>query len=215
MKRLFPVLIIGFVFSQASFAERPDNEIPMYGGNHTPTVEQNDEISKSAVDLGWKYYYQGDLDTAIKRFNQGWMYDRESPDVYWGFGLVMGQRASTEETEKNLKESIRFLEMARDRRTTDGRIIGDLAFSHTILGHYFKSEMQDDRSSKEHLDKAAKLFPQAFKLNSKYPPIVANWSIFYFYTEQYQKAHDKADEAIKMGYTFSPDYMNELKEKQK
>lgn len=214
MKRITQALLVAILVSHSAIAERPDNEIPMYGGNHNPTVEQNSEFSKSAVDLGWKYYYQGDFDTAIKRFNQGWMFDRENPDVYWGFGLIMGQRASTGETERNLKESIRFLEMASNKRSTDGRIIGDLAFSHTILGHYFKSEKHDEKNSAQHFDKAAKLYPQAFELNSKYPPIVANWSVFYFYTEQYQKAQDKADEAIKMGYTFSPEYMKDLKEKQ-
>jgi len=215
MKRLIPVLILLFVIAQVTTAERPSNEIPMYGGEYEPSVEQNKEFSKSAVDLGWKYYYQGDLDTAIKRFNQGWMFDRNNPDVYWGFGLIMGQRASDEETEENLKESIRFLEMARDKRTTDGRIIGDLAFSHTILGYYFKLEKKDDKSSLEQFRIADKLFPEAFKLNSKYPPILANWSVFYFYTEQYQKAKTKADEAIKMGYKFSPDYMKDLRGKLK
>lgn len=185
----------------------------MYGGNHNPTVEQNKEFSKSAVDLGWKYYYQGDLDTAIKRFNQGWMFDRENPEVYWGFGLIMGQRASAEDTEGNLKESIRFLEMATDKNPDDGRIIGDLAFSHTILGHYLKSEKKNDKRSKEHFGKAEKLFPQAFKLAPKYPPIVANWSVYYFYTEQFDQAQNKAHEAVKMGYQFSPDYINDLRQK--
>ncbi len=215
MRRVILFLTLSVVISESSFAERPDNEIPMYGGNHNPTVEQNHEFSKSAVDLGWKYYYQGDFDTAIKRFNQGWMFDRENPDVYWGFGLIMGQRASVEKTENNLKESIRFLEMARDKRPEDGRIIGDLALSQAILGHYCKTEINNTKAAKEHFEKARDLFPQAFKLNHEYPPIVANWSVFYFYTGEYQEAKIKADEAIKMGYTFSPDYMKDLTEKLK
>lgn len=215
MKRIIPALIVGIVLSQLAMSERPPNEIPMYGGEYNPTVDENPVMSQDATSRGWKAYYQGDFDTAIKRFNQGWMFNRENPDVYWGFGLIMGQRASTEETEKNLKESIRFLQMATDKKPDDGRIIGDLAFSHTILGHYFESEKRDKQASKKQFEKADALFPQAFKLNSKYPPIVASWSIFYFYTGQYQEAKSKADEAIKMGYKFSPDYMTDLKEKQK
>ena len=48
----------------------------MYGGNHNPTVEENKEASRSAAELGWRYFCKGDVDTAIKRFNQAWMFDR-------------------------------------------------------------------------------------------------------------------------------------------
>ena len=71
------------------------------------------------------------------------------------------------------------------------------------------------RAPSEETDKqftvAGGLFEKAYKLNSKNPPIVANWSVYYFYIGQYKKAEEKADEAIKMGYRFSPDYMNDLK----
>lgn len=199
------------LLSQLAFAERPMNEVPMYGGQHDPSVERNPALSRDAAQRGWKAYYQGDLDTAIKRFNQAWMFDRENYEVYWGFGLIMGQRASKQDPETSLKESIRFLQMANEKEPKNGRIIGDLAFSHTILGHYYKSEQKNDKEAGEHFGKAGELFADAFKADPKYPPIVANWSVFYLYTGDYQKAKSKADEAIDMGYEFSPDYLNDLK----
>ncbi len=210
MKRTIPIVLAFILLSQLALAERPMNEIPMYGGQHDPSVERNPAFSRDAVQRGWKAFYQGDFDTAIKRFNQGWMFDRENPEVYWGFGVIMGQRASQEDPETSLKESIRFLEMANTMEPKNGRIIGDLAFSHTILGHYYKSEQKKDKVSEEHFGKAAKLFADAFRADPKYPPIVANWSVFYFYTGDYQKAKNKADEARKMGYEFSPEYINDL-----
>ncbi len=108
--------------------DRPINELPMYGGKHNPSVEQNKNFSKSAADLGWKYYYKNDLDTAVKRFNQAWMLDRDSIDALWGFGLIMGRRASEEMPEHNLKESIRFLAMAAEKAPQNVRILVDLAF---------------------------------------------------------------------------------------
>ncbi|MDD3815382.1 MAG: hypothetical protein PHZ02_12150 [Desulfocapsaceae bacterium] len=188
------------------------NELPMYGGQHNPTVERNPDFSRDATQRGWEAYYQGDLDTAIKRFNQGWMFDRENPEVYWGFGLIMGQRSSQESPEQNLKESIRFLHMATEKVPENGRIIGDLAFSNTILGHYYNSEKKNNNLANEHFDKASDLFIKAFKADSQYPPIVANWSVFYFYTGDYLKAKSKADEAIKMGYQFSPAYIKDLED---
>jgi len=99
-------------YHTAADDERPMNELPMYGGQHNPTVEEDPEYSKQAAKLGWKYYYKGDLDTAIKRFNQAWMFNRDNADALWGFGIIMGQRASEESPKDNLEESVRFLQMA-------------------------------------------------------------------------------------------------------
>lgn len=196
-------------------AERPENELPMYGGKLHPNVEQNKDFSASAAKLGWQYFYRGDVDTAIKRFNQAWMFDTNNVDALWGFGLIMGQRASQGDPETSLKESIGFLKMANDKDPKNGRIIGDLAFSNAILGHYYKSEQKNDKAAGAHFAEAGKLFADAFKADPKYPPIIANWSVFYFYTGNYQKAKSKADEAIRMGYEFSPDYINDLKKHMK
>lgn len=212
MKIIVPFIIGACLFGQLAWAERPMNELPMYGGQHNPIVERNVGFSRDATQRGWKAYYQGDFDTAIKRFNQGWMFDRENPEVYWGFGLIMQERASQEGPESSLKESIKLLKMASDRAPEDGRIIGDLAFSHTILGHFFQSYGTNDRKAQEHFGIAGELFSKAFRKTPNYPPIVASWSIFYFYTGDYQQAKNKADEAILSGYRFSPDYLKNLEE---
>ncbi|MEO0452945.1 MAG: hypothetical protein AAFY98_02250 [Verrucomicrobiota bacterium] len=206
------LLSVALLLPIIAMAERPMNELPMYGGQHDPTVERNPDFSKDVAKRGWKAYYEGDLDTAIKRFNQAWMFDRENPEVYWGFGLLMGQRASQEEPKANLEQSIRFLKMAVDRDKENGRILGDLAFSYTLLGHYLES---NEESGKESFEKARGLFPAAFELVPKYPPIVANWSVFYFYTQDYKAAKKKADEATKMGYRLSPEYLKDLNDKLK
>jgi hypothetical protein len=61
----------------------------------------------------------------------------------------------------------------------------------------------------EHSSGRHELFVKTFEADSKYPSIVANWSVFYLYTGDYMKAKN-ADEAIKMGYRFGPDYLEEL-----
>ncbi|MEZ0297700.1 MAG: tetratricopeptide repeat protein [Candidatus Methylacidiphilales bacterium] len=205
-------LLLLLLLPMLAIAARPIEEMPMYGGEHEPTVDRNPGLSKDAANRGWKLYNEGDLDTAMKRFNQAWMFDRENAEVYWGFGLVMGQRARKEDTKKNLEESIRFLKMAVDKDKQNGKILGDLAFSHTIMGYYLESNKED---GKDNFEKARELYPAAYKLNPEFPPIVANWSVFYFYTKDYDSARKKADEATKMGYKFSPDYLQDLESKSK
>jgi len=201
--------------SQQAVTERPANELPMYGGRHNPTVEGDEIYSKQAAELGWKYYYRGDLDTAIKRFNQSWMFNRDNVDALWGFGVIMGRRAEQGNPKDNLKESIRFFEMAHNKALENNRILVDLAFSHTVLGRYFKIEERDNEEARRHFDIATNLFAEAFQMDSEYPPLIANWSVLHFYMGDYQQAKTKADQAVKMGYQFRPDYIKGIEEKLK
>ncbi|MGD9873048.1 MAG: tetratricopeptide repeat protein [Kiritimatiellia bacterium] len=207
------------------------NERPMYEGMvKTPQQQQADKelietvlekcgslevASREAAKLGWQFYYQNDFSTAMKRFNQAWLLNSNNPEAFWGFGLIIGQRASRQEAENNLNESVRFLQRAMEIDPDNGRIMGDLAFSHTILAHYYKSVRRNEKEATAHFDVASKLFPVAYKADPEYPPIVANWSVFYFYTGNYQNAKKKADEAEKMGYKFSSAYIQDLKKKMK
>lgn len=185
----------------------------MYGGQHDPNIPPNKEFSKSAAELGWKYYYDGDLDTAIKRFNQAWMFDKESVDAFWGFGLIMGQRAQKEDTEKNLFESIKFLEKAHELSKNNPKIIVDLAFSETLLGAFLKENKQFD--FQKHFSKARILFQKAEKIDKNYPLIYSNWSVLEFYEGNYSKAKSKLDIAKNLGFKPDPNYEKELEEKLK
>jgi len=102
--------------------------------------------------------------------------------------------------------------MANDKEPDNSRIIVDLAFSHTVLGHYFKSEERDNAEAQRHFEKAGTLFTEAFQIDPKYPPLIANWSVLHFYMGNYQQAKDKA---VDMGYQFRPDYIKDIEEKLK
>jgi tetratricopeptide (TPR) repeat protein len=201
-------------------------ELPMYGKlPKSPEVQKADKefvdwavnefgspakASVDAADRGWKSYYQNDMVTALNRFNQAWLLDTNNAQAYYGFGVIMGQRARQDNTEKNLQESIRFLQIASEKAPGNGRIIGDLAFSHTILGYYYKSEKKNIVEAQKHFEKAGELFIEAYKIEPTYPPIVGNWSVYYFYKDDYRQAKNKADEAIKLGYSYDPGYIKDL-----
>ncbi|MEO6053440.1 MAG: hypothetical protein ABIP97_05450 [Chthoniobacterales bacterium] len=193
-------------------AEQESNELPMYGGTHDPQVAQNKESSQEVAKLGWKYFYAGDLSTAMKRFNQAWMFDRSNPGAYWGFGLIMGRRGVDGDSEKDIRESIRFLKMAHDLSPKNGRILGDMAFSYTVLGQYLKTQSRDAADS---FSEAERLFKEAYALDSGYPPIIANWSVLKFYTGDYPAAKKLLSDAKAKGYKPDPAFEKELAEKLK
>ncbi|MCB0804128.1 MAG: tetratricopeptide repeat protein [Flavobacteriales bacterium] len=82
------------------------NLIPMYG---EPYIEKNKEYievdneflkkidkdfelrstaANQFVLLGLDYFYQGDLQTSMKRFNQAWLLDTSNAGVFFGYWLV-------------------------------------------------------------------------------------------------------------------------------
>ena len=196
---------------QSACAERPMNEIPMYDGKHDPKVPENKEFSKGAAELGWKYYDKGDYDTAIKRFNQAWMFDRNSPEAFWGFGVIMGIRATSEDQEENLNESVKFLEKAHEILKNDPRLMVDLAYSETMLGAFLKGNQK--KGFQSHFNKARNLFKHSGELEKGYPLLYSNWAVLEFFEENYVVAKEKLDIAKKLGFKPSPDFENTLKEK--
>jgi len=205
MKLLYTTIIAIIPF--LAIAERPINELPMRGGQHDPKVEKNSTISKDAAKRGWKAYYEGDSDKAIRRFNQAWMFDRENPQAYWGFGLVMQRRAEKGDTKDNLREAIELIAIARDKAPKDGRILGDLAFAHSILGNHLLREGKEDNI---HLTRASNYFQKAYNLTPDYPPIIAHWAMHLFWIGDLKNAEDKVAEAQASGYRFEPRFLEDL-----
>jgi len=224
LKRLFTQLLI--IVLLAGCRTIPFYELPMYGElPKSPEVQKADKefvdwavnefgsptkASEDAADRGWKSYYQNDLVTALNRFNQAWLLDTNNAQAYHGFGVIMGQRALKENMEKNLLESIRFLQIAIQKDPNNGRIIGDLAISHNFLGQYYRYKKKNDIEAKKSFETAGELFITAYKIEPAYPPIVGNWSFYFFHTGDYRQAKNKADEAIKLGYSYNPGYIKDL-----
>lgn len=78
------------------------SELKRYG---TP-----DSASNVYVAMGWSHFYRKDPETAMKRFNQAWLLDRENPNVYFGFGHLIRYAFS-----KDPAEAEKFYKLGRDR----------------------------------------------------------------------------------------------------
>ncbi|RYM33767.1 hypothetical protein ERX46_07305 [Brumimicrobium glaciale] len=115
MKYLLTILIsLSFLNGKTQTKEDLDalhqngkiNLIPMYGNSLVEKAykyEYADEefmteieeagvpkskASKELVLLGMDFFYRGQLQTAMKRFNQAWLIDSNNPGIYFGFWLV-------------------------------------------------------------------------------------------------------------------------------
>lgn len=108
MRWLKLIVVVVACATSAAAKDYPPNELPMYGGI-TKTHEMvladeafiqaalkgghtRAEASDMVVLLGWKYLRQGDLATAMKRFNQAWLLDPDNGDAFHGFAAMTFSR---------------------------------------------------------------------------------------------------------------------------
>jgi len=123
MKKILFLIILS-QFSCKSQTDCPEgiNILPMYG--EVKKCEQQIELDKEFilesekqfknrkkaseyyVSKGWEYFYKNDDDTSMKRFNQAWLLDNSNPQIYWGFGNILGKKNEFVESVKYLKKSI-------------------------------------------------------------------------------------------------------------
>lgn len=117
---LFLVCLISAV--NVSRADKiPIDQVPMYGGmdrNAIPELKQGDEelianateefgsrerASGKWADQGFVFYNRGQIDMAMRRFNQGWLLDPEVSDNYWGFAAVLYRNMQSCEAAKMME----------------------------------------------------------------------------------------------------------------
>lgn len=131
MRIFYITLFILSIFSSCSSQDRKvDNKKPMYGEfektkEHQEIdeefrqtcLEQFGSIDSSVnvqIDHAWRYYYNNQLETAMKRFNQAWLLNSEFPDSYFGFASLL-------ETQGKTTEAQRFYRMGLDKDVKKAR----------------------------------------------------------------------------------------------
>lgn len=79
--------------------------------------------AKFSVAQGWDMFEKGDMDVAIRRFNQAWLLDPENPEIYWGFAVATHVRGD------GLEQTERWFAEAEKRLKTDPELYNDHAIA--------------------------------------------------------------------------------------
>jgi tetratricopeptide (TPR) repeat protein len=112
------------------------------------------KASDHLIQLGFKYLYQGDLKTAMYRFNQAYLLDAKNENIYWGYGAIYGylgdQTASIEQYDKGLAINANNANILTDKATI-----------------YFVSYQQEQGKDHKKLDTAISLLQKAYKTDPK------------------------------------------------
>ena len=116
------VLVLALPVAPAWAGTLSDNQLPMYGNRPRTAQEQaadakliqtvlsitgdREAAAKEALSTGFQLCKTGDLDTAIKRFNQAWLLTPNYPPVFHAFGWYMAKRGEVEEALAMYKKAL-------------------------------------------------------------------------------------------------------------
>lgn len=200
------------------------DQIPMYGPmdrSSVPVLKAADEkliadttaqygsrekASQAFINKGFNYYYNNDLENAMKRFNQAWLLDKENPEVYWGFGTVLhdkGQHCDAMPMmEKamllNIPKNIGFYPDA-------GRII-------TLCGA--KGQSISESKKKALFEKSEKIFIEAEAIEPKKGYLYSTWATAYYWRGDYVKAWEMVENSENNNGQLPVQFINLLESKQ-
>ena len=228
MKNFLTLLILTFIYS-LSFAQQRKgfNEwdkaaqtdirmLPMYGhqqktkeqiqadDDFLKTVLEQDKTKKAGsehlIKLGFTYAYQGNLQTAMSRFNQAWLLDSTNANVFWGFGGVYFYLQAFDET-------IKMYNLGLVIDSTNTNLLTD-------LGNIYLTKYDDSKPDKELLAQANSYLEKSYQLNPKYSSTVYKLIISSLYSGDCEKAKKYFKECEKLERNPITDvFRNNFKEK--
>lgn len=213
---LFSVPVLAQKMSYDDWKKKAESEInlqPEYGGvkktkeqvdldnEFIQTVIKQDTTrvkgSEHLVRLGFNYLYRGDLETAMKRFNQAWLLNPKNENAYWGYAAVYFGFNDRAEAKKQLDKGLLI-------NPNSANILTDEAT--------LEMSVYMETGNIAQLNKALALFTQSYKIDPRNQNTLFKLSTAYYYTKDCMNALKYYNECIKLGgQQISPDYGDALK----
>lgn len=225
MKNLLINVVILFLVGCATTGDRtPIDQVPMYGPidrNTIPALKAADEklindttahfgsrekASQSFVGNGFAFYNQGNIENAMRRFNQAWLLDKNNPDVYWGFSAVLNAKGQNCEAMEMIEKALELNPPKNQGFYPDaGRII-------TLCGANNASLSASDRIKL--FEKSENLFIEAESFEPKKGYLYSAWANAYYWRGDYAKAWDMVVRSEDNGGQLPKTFLSLLESKQ-
>lgn len=216
------VLVIALWGCANTGGPRVDN-IPMYGQPELPRpdfMKKADEAfirdavklfngSRELASRAWakeadRFFRNGDLDYAMRRYNQAWLLDQKNYLPYWGFGQVMM-------VQEKYDDAIKFYEEAKlliDENYKKPALYTDLGIAYSFKAMRIQGA---DDTRKRYFDAANHYFQQSSELDRKYPVVWEAWANSLYSQQRYAEAWEKVRTAKEMGRVLQPRFLERLR----
>jgi len=204
---------------------RIDN-IPMYG---QPKIERPDalkradeEFIKQASDglggrekasIAWwaqgdKFMAEGNLDYAMRRYNQSWLLNPNSFRPYWGFGRAMLEQGDLDQSLNYLERAVQLV----DDQYQKVALLADTATAYSVKA--YRTVVNDPKEGAKYFALANQHFEESTRLDPKYPNSWRSWARSLFFEGRFAEAWEKVKTARSLGAPeFPPQFIKALEEK--
>ncbi len=148
------------------------------------------KFATGATELGWKYFYKGDYDTALRRFQMAIRHDKDYAPAYYGVAYVYSNQGKLDDAIKYYRETIK-----RDKT---------YVYTYANLG-YALLQKEQFREALYMLDKALDIDPNCGEAYLSY----AN---YYAFKQDWKKAEQSVNKAVKYGQKLQPHFRKMLEQ---
>lgn len=233
-------ILIGtfFVFGNGYAQESiPTNELPMYGSVQRTVEEKqaDDEFiragikgagsreaaAKDMIMVGWEFVGEGDLKTAMKRFNQAWLLTPNSADVFFGFSHILLQQGQSDKAKE-------MLDKAKLLNSNLAELYYNRGYSYIRRGKFPDKAIEDfnkaieinpdysiaynDRGNafmaKGNTEQAISDYNKALEINPNFANPYYNLGLFYGDKGDYDKAISNYNKALEIDTKHYAAYIN-------
>ncbi len=220
---LATLLLSGCVIASGDL--RIDN-VPMYG---QPEIERPEELKRADEDfikqaseglggrekasIAWwlqgdKFMSEGNLDYAMRRYNQSWLLNPNSYRAYWGFGRVLLERGQQDESLKHLEKACQLV----DDEYQKVALFADTATVYSVKA--YRTSLDNINERAKYFSLANKYYEESIRLDPSYPNSWRSWARSLFFEGRYADAWEKIRKARSLGAPeFPPQFIRALDEK--
>lgn len=198
--------------------------LPKYGYREkTASQKQNDEnfvrqvmsqeefkknrtaASRHLIELGFKYLQEGDLKTAMFRFNRAYLLDSLNTDIYIGYGAVYMTLGDFENAQKQYLEGL-------SQNPKNTHLLNE--YGTYFLGRYYESGAKDGEREAANIDTALTYFNNSYQQDPKDQNTVFKLSVCYWIKGDCSNAWKYYTECKGLGgEPITEEYTNDLKKK--
>ncbi|MBI3221630.1 MAG: hypothetical protein HYZ46_00760 [Nitrosomonadales bacterium] len=205
---------------------RSDEILPMYG---QPEAIRSDEqkwadeefIKQAAASFsgsrerastalwreGEEQVDRGNLDFAMKRYNQSWLLNPNNYRPYWGFGRVLAQKEKPDEAIAQLERALQLIDDPYQKVA----LLSDRGMVYSQKAFYTNAENKRELAHWFELANAS--FEESTSMDASYKNSWFGWARSLYFEGRYAEAWVKVKKARELGVSFPISFIKSLGEK--
>jgi len=169
-------------------------------------IGSREEASKAWGAQGDRYMQEGNLDYAMRRYNQSWLLNPNNYQPYWGFGRVMVATDRHEEAFKYFKKANELINDPYQKPA----LLTDTAVAYHNKANSLPEDQKQDR--KKYFDLANKYFEKSIKADPTYSKGWLKWAYSLYFQGNYAASWVKTKKTRELDPGLVPDkFLDDLR----